>query len=878
MVPNQLLKQRYRILKKAGGGGFGIVYQAEDTLFRNRPVAVKEMKQIGQSQQQVKEAVEAFQREARMLANFEHQNLPKIYDYFEDAGQWYLVMDFVEGETLTDFLNLEDLDKTKIKKLPLVEVLDIGIQLCTVLDYLHTYQPPIIFRDLKPSNIMRTSDGHIFLIDFGIARHFKPGQSKDTIPFGSPGYASREHYGKAQTTPRSDIYSLGATLHQLLSREDPSNLPFTFSPLSSLNIPADLEKLIMQMVDMDANKRPPSASFIKRELQQIEALQKPSPVSQPPSAASNPPIGIRPMPSPVVPPSPKRQPVIPVPVVKNNPPGGIQIPPKPGKQAAVFVSPQQINPPNLNKQPPAAPAPINPPVQPLAPQKKPPAVIPLKPQPPVLPKQTRRKTKSFGIVGAGLLIIALLFAALSLKLNSGSVNLSQISSTAPFTFTKSSATFNPKIIYVTSYIKNNGTTTGSILSAVRTSDGTSIWSDQINDDEYCITKLIAPIIYLGCIHYSNISNVNSSSSDIIYAIRASDGARLWNYQVPGQNVRGSPDFNVIGNVLYTTLSINGYFSLYALQAENGNLQWKYQPDEEDIALPQGVANGIVYAEAYNFQYHRAKVYAFRSADGTILWQYPLDIDVEGFPQDVLVSNGVVYAASPISYNRFQYPYNPSQDYQINKSTIYALRTNDGTLLWKYQIEKESSFTKMELVNGILYTSSASPQNSDGAIHALRANNGSLLWKYQVHIGDSNEFTDTMNADGAIFIASQGNTALYALRDDNGLPVWHTGLAISDGNVSQILVAGQVVYVAVADQTQSYVEAIRETNGSVLWSKPVNGDVSVYASTLVIGGPTLYIGSYNEAGVSSLYALQAENGSVLWSVQGGSAVSIVPGGS
>src|SRR5438876_3995810 len=112
------------------------------------------------------------------------------------------------------------------------EALDAGMQLCSVLGYLHACQPPIIFRDLKPANIMRTAESNLYLIDFGIARHFKPGQARDTVAFGSPGYAAPEQYGQAQTTPRSDIYSLGAILHQLLSGNDPSVAPFRFKSLS----------------------------------------------------------------------------------------------------------------------------------------------------------------------------------------------------------------------------------------------------------------------------------------------------------------------------------------------------------------------------------------------------------------------------------------------------------------------------------------------------------------------------------------------------------------------------------------------------------------------------------------------------------------------
>ena len=154
LPPHQLLKCRYRILDLLGRGGMGAVYKAEDTLFHNRLVAVKEMSQSGLGQQQLAEAVDAFQREVHLLATLAHQNLPKVHDSFHDAGRWYLVMDFIQGETLEDYV------RNKGGKLPPQEVLGIGIQLCTVLDYLHTRQPPIIFRDLKPSNCMRTCDGH----------------------------------------------------------------------------------------------------------------------------------------------------------------------------------------------------------------------------------------------------------------------------------------------------------------------------------------------------------------------------------------------------------------------------------------------------------------------------------------------------------------------------------------------------------------------------------------------------------------------------------------------------------------------------------------------------------------------------------------------
>jgi WD40 repeat protein/tRNA A-37 threonylcarbamoyl transferase component Bud32 len=266
LAQNHLLKERYRILEQVGRGGFGAVYKAADTLFGYRLVAIKEMGQSRLSPQEIADGIEAFKREAHLLASLQHPNIPTIYDYFGDAGHWYLVMDFIDGDTLE-----EHLGKSRGKYLPVEKVIEIGIQLCTVLGYLHARQPPIIFRDLKPANIMLAPSGQIYLIDFGIARHFKPGQSRDTTAFGSPGYAPPEQYGKTQTTPRADIYALGATLHQLLTGDDPSQTPFRFAPLQlrSQTTPVGLDTLIASMLEIDEKRRPASMHAIKLELQRF---------------------------------------------------------------------------------------------------------------------------------------------------------------------------------------------------------------------------------------------------------------------------------------------------------------------------------------------------------------------------------------------------------------------------------------------------------------------------------------------------------------------------------------------------------------------------------------------------------------------------------
>jgi serine/threonine protein kinase len=259
-------------------------------ILSNRLVALKEMSQSGLNAQEQRTAADAFKQEAIMLARLQHPNLPSIFDHFEENGRWYLVMSFIEGETLKDYLS-----KAKNRRLSVDETRHIGLQLCTVLAYLHSQQPVIIFRDLKPANIMRTPNGHIYLIDFGIARHFKPGQAKDTAYYSSMGYAPPEQYGQEQTTPRSDIYSLGVVLYEMLSGHNPPATPFQFPSLQSQipGVPLALATLITQMLELDKNKRPKDVLTVSQKLKSlITAPRGPvlPPHLQPTVAVSRPPF------------------------------------------------------------------------------------------------------------------------------------------------------------------------------------------------------------------------------------------------------------------------------------------------------------------------------------------------------------------------------------------------------------------------------------------------------------------------------------------------------------------------------------------------------------------------------------------------------------
>jgi tetratricopeptide (TPR) repeat protein len=287
-LPEQmLLNGRYQLEKRIGQGGMGAVYKALDTSFNNRPVAIKEMSRTGLTPMRLQDAEEAFQHEANLLSGLLHRNLPRIYEHFTEDERSYLVMDFIKGQTLEDYLEHRGGDP-----LPLEQVLEWGKELCDVLSYLHKQQPPIIFRDLKPSNVMIDESGHIFLIDFGIARLFKPGQSHDTVALGSPGYAAPEQYGKSQSTPRSDIYSLGSLLHHLLTGVDPSEQPFAFRPASQLNpaVPLELENLLKQMLEMDSERRPESAQQVLEKLRTIDQQRMTGTFTRAPTSTSTQPM------------------------------------------------------------------------------------------------------------------------------------------------------------------------------------------------------------------------------------------------------------------------------------------------------------------------------------------------------------------------------------------------------------------------------------------------------------------------------------------------------------------------------------------------------------------------------------------------------------
>jgi serine/threonine protein kinase len=208
MVKDNLLEGKYRILSTLGQGGMGRVYLAEN-------IKLGTLWAIKHLQKKPSSSCNLY-IEPNILKKLNHPALPRIFDIFEDAGNIYIVVDYIEGVSLDKKLE-------EVGSFPEEVVLEWAAQLCDVLMYLHGIKPnPIIYRDMKPANIILAEGGRLKLIDFGIAREYKSGTCSDTICIGTRGYAAPEQYGAGQTSVASDIYSLGVTLYHLLTGKSPN--------------------------------------------------------------------------------------------------------------------------------------------------------------------------------------------------------------------------------------------------------------------------------------------------------------------------------------------------------------------------------------------------------------------------------------------------------------------------------------------------------------------------------------------------------------------------------------------------------------------------------------------------------------------------------
>lgn len=253
LPPGTVLKGgRYTVDRHLAQGGMGSIYLARDASTA-KPCIIKEMLPKADPVER-EEAEQAFMQEAAMLAELNHANIVTVWDYFEENGSHYLTEEFVSGGDLAAVVRQPE-------QMSEARLLETAIQIADAFHYIHTYyktapagsqcQGPIIYRDMKPANVMIRSDGKIVVADFGIVRLFKPGKKSDTINLGTHGYAAPEMISNIQSDERSDIYTLGATLHELLTKRDPANNVNHFLPVRQFrpDISPELERIVMRMLE-----------------------------------------------------------------------------------------------------------------------------------------------------------------------------------------------------------------------------------------------------------------------------------------------------------------------------------------------------------------------------------------------------------------------------------------------------------------------------------------------------------------------------------------------------------------------------------------------------------------------------------------------------
>lgn len=256
---------KYEILKQIGKGGMSVVYLAMDKRL-NKQWAIKEIKKTSNGKND-EVIVSSLIAEANLMKRLDHPALPRIVDIIDNGSTLYVVMDYIEGESLDKILLEYGAQPEKL-------VLSWAQQLCDALGYLHAQKPPIIYRDMKPANVMLKPEGNLKVIDFGIAREYKEQNLSDTTVLGTKGYAPPEQHGSRQTDARSDIYALGMTMHHLLTGVDPRPADYMYVPVRQWNpeLSEGIEEIINKCTALDPEDRYQNCDELMYDLQHPDQI------------------------------------------------------------------------------------------------------------------------------------------------------------------------------------------------------------------------------------------------------------------------------------------------------------------------------------------------------------------------------------------------------------------------------------------------------------------------------------------------------------------------------------------------------------------------------------------------------------------------------
>jgi outer membrane protein assembly factor BamB/serine/threonine protein kinase len=699
-----VLQDRYQIDRVVGLGGMGAVYRVRDLHFQSTVKwrALKEMIVKFADNFDQERRMLNFEREANLLAELDHPSIPKVYDFFYASHRAYLVLEYINGKDLEAVLSESEgfLDEQLVG--------DWAIQLCDVLHYLHSYQPmPIVFRDLKPSNVMLTPSNRIMLIDFGIAKAFQP-EKRGTM-IGTEGYSPPEQY-RGYAEPAGDIYALGAMLHQLLTHSDPRmETPFTFHerPPRALNpgISAEMEDVVMKCLAYEIEQRWQSALELKAALER--ALHR--------SAGRN--TGVLPRTStpPFAPPpafgphSANARGPAPHAEAQSDP---AQAAPGDSSLFSFAAGPRYGASSELSNPDLSSPQRANGAV--------PPGQRPTQAQPASAPPQASRS-------GRGVI---------QQKTN-------VISPTPLWCFkaeeeVRSSAAMAHNTIYIGSYDHN--------LYALDAQTGKMKWMFSA-DEGICSTPACAgDLVIIGsedyniyAIHsqtgkaewvYRTWNFVRSSprvfhdqvivgSDDLfVHALDLRSARNLWKFKAWGP-VRSSAAFQQ--GLIYIGSEDN---CIYAIDAATGTEKWKHTTLHAVTSSP-AVSDGLVFVGSMD-----NNLYALDAKTGWSAWNYRTGHFITASP---LVREGRVYIGSV-------------------DSNFYCLEAQTGRLIWKFRADAQIT-SSAAFHAGYVYFGCG-----DGAVYGLDARSGNLHWKFQT---DGPVPSSPLIREGVLYVGSNDHN-VYAL--------------------------------------------------------------------------------------------------------------------
>jgi outer membrane protein assembly factor BamB/tRNA A-37 threonylcarbamoyl transferase component Bud32 len=629
---NVVLQGRYEIEQVLGVGGMSTVYRARDLRFVNviRYCAIKEMPDTSPDVKTGQLRMANFEREASLLATLSHPGIVRIYDYFAENGRAYLVLEYIEGKDLEELL-----DQTA-GPMRESDVLNWAIQICQVLSYLHRHKPqPIVFRDMKPSNIMVTGE-KVTLVDFGIAKVFQ--SDKKGTMIGTEGYSPPEQY-RGLAEPRGDIYALGATMHHLLTNSDPRNeTPFTFHerPPRQLNnrVSPWMESIIMRALEYEIDRRWATADEMLAALEEGQRQMQadgtaPAPVAAPP---------------PVVLPAPYAAP-------PGYPPGYAAPPPG-------YPAPPYIYPP--------APYGYPPPGAPGAPGAAS-AMIPETTVDALWTFKAEDEIRSSALVAKGIVFLG------SYDSNIYALN----SKTGDFLWknpsdagvASSPALWEDILVYGSEdhNIYALDARRGAVLWLFHTAgpvrSSPRVYSGQVyigSDDQhlYCLDARTGRVYWKyrtwGPIRSTPLIARNlvfiGSDDHNMYALDSATSALKWKFHANGAII-SSPTLGE--GVIYVGSKDQ---NLYAVDMESGWAVWKYRTDHYVSSTP-AFGGGRVFVGSAD-----GHLYALDPQSGRLAWKFKTEGQVSSSPR---FSNGQVYVGSTDSH-------------------VYCLNAANGTLRWRYR--------------------------------------------------------------------------------------------------------------------------------------------------------------------------------------------------